>query len=179
MKKIVVVTGSVRSVRATDGLAKTVVKKLEKSKEFEVSLADIRELQLPLFDAPVPPSVESFSTDHENVKAWTQTIAQADGVVLLTPEYNAGLSAAQKNAIDWMSKEWKEKPVVAVGYGWHAAASALRHLHDVFERLGAHQASRNAQLTFMQQINPDGTVIDEAYVDKELSEAIDSLRSIL
>lgn len=179
MKKVLVVTGSVRLTRATDGIVREVLAELKKQQDIETTLVDIRELKLPMFDAPTPPSNEGFSAEYANVQDWTAQVAQANGVVLLTPEYNAGLSAAQKNAIDWMAKEWKQKPVVAVGYGWHNAESALRHLHDVFERLGAHQAERNAQFTFMKHINLDGSVIDTEYVEQSLNEAIESLIAIM
>ena len=39
---------------------------------------------------------------HEMVRKWTAAIAQSDGFVFVTPEYNYGPSAVLKNAIDWV-----------------------------------------------------------------------------
>ncbi len=49
-------------------------------------------------------------------------LAGADGVLLVTPEYNAGVPGAAKNAIDWISrgengKVLKGKPLALIGIG--------------------------------------------------------------
>ena len=49
--------------------------------------------------------------------AWTKLVAEADGVLLLTPEYNHTMTPVQLNAVDWIGKEWEDKPVALVGYG--------------------------------------------------------------
>jgi NAD(P)H-dependent FMN reductase len=39
------------------------------------------------------------------VFSWTAAIAQSDGFVFVTPEYNYGPSTVLKNAIDWVYPE--------------------------------------------------------------------------
>ena len=50
-------------------------------------------------------------------KRWTGAIAQSDGFVFVTPEYNYGPAAVLKNAIDWVYPEWKRKAAGFVSYG--------------------------------------------------------------
>ena len=50
-----------------------------------------------------------------DVEAWAAAIRAADGVVVVSPEYNWSIPGGLKNAIDWVSKlkdvPFKDKPV--------------------------------------------------------------------
>jgi chromate reductase len=50
-----------------------------------------------------------------DVKAWADAISAADGVIIVSPEYNWSIPGPLKNAIDWVSKlekvPFKDKPV--------------------------------------------------------------------
>lgn len=50
-----------------------------------------------------------------DVEAWASAIRAADGVVIVSPEYNWSIPGGLKNAIDWVSKlkdvPFKDKPV--------------------------------------------------------------------
>jgi chromate reductase len=74
----------------------------------------------------------------EPVRALKQAIAQADALLLVTPEYNYGIPGVLKNAIDWASRPGYQsvlagKPVaiVGVGHGSPGGARAVAHLKDV------------------------------------------------
>lgn len=46
-----------------------------------------------------------------DVKAWAEAIHKADGVIIVTPEYNFSVPGPLKNAIDWVSRmDRKEQP---------------------------------------------------------------------
>jgi NAD(P)H-dependent FMN reductase len=58
-----------------------------------------------------------FGQYDERTQAWADKIGQADGYVIITPEYNHGYPGVLKNAIDHLFREWNHKPVSFVGYG--------------------------------------------------------------
>jgi NAD(P)H-dependent FMN reductase len=73
---------------------------------------------LPLFDA----ELESERGAPEPATTLKDQIAAANGVVLVTPEYNQSIPGVLKNAIDWLSRPAKdiarvfgEKPVAIMG----------------------------------------------------------------
>ena len=96
-----------------------------------------------------------FNADQERlgppkaVEAFKSLVRGADGLLIATPEYNQGLPAVTKNAIDWLSRRPKPhalegKPVGIMGatpgrYATRRAQADLRHLLSI---LGAHTMLR-------------------------------------
>jgi chromate reductase, NAD(P)H dehydrogenase (quinone) len=81
-----------------------------------VDSGDIREF--PLYDG----DLERTEGIPEPVRALKDAIAAADGLLLVTPEYNHGIPGVFKNAIDWLSRPPKDisrvfgdKPVAVMG----------------------------------------------------------------
>lgn len=72
------------------------------------------DINLPLYNG----DDEAAGGVPENVKTLSAQIADADAVVISTPEYNKGPSGALKNALDWVSrteaKPWSDKPVAVI-----------------------------------------------------------------
>ena len=174
MKKITVLVPSVRETRAADKVLETVKAELEAREGVEVNVVDLKDLQLPFFDNPKSPADASFENRHDSVKVWGDAVKNSDGVVMLTPEHNHSISASQKNAIDWLFAEWTDKPVALVAYNW-GTTHAIDHLGCVLKKIGAKQISPVAHLDFMQEINLDGSVLDQARVDEKLSATFDEL----
>ncbi|MEV0841388.1 bifunctional NAD(P)H-dependent oxidoreductase/GNAT family N-acetyltransferase [Actinocatenispora sera] len=76
---------------------------------------DLGDLALPMLDEPAEPSEGDYQ--HPHTLAWSARVAAADAIVVVTPEYNGGMPAALKNALDYLYDEWAFKPVLFVGYG--------------------------------------------------------------
>src|SRR4030081_2068853 len=62
------------------------------------------------------------------VQKWIAAIAQSDGFVIVTPEYNYGPAAVLKNAIDWVYPAWNRKAVGFVSYGSAMGARSVQQL---------------------------------------------------
>lgn len=130
MLKIKIITGSVRPKRFNIQPATWIYKIAKQRKDIEVELLDLLKINLPFLDEPVPPSQNKYSKGH--TKKWSKKIAEADGFVFVTPEYNHSYSPALKNAIDYLYFEWNYKPVSFVSYGSMAGgARAVEHLRAV------------------------------------------------
>lgn len=57
--------------------------------------------------------------------------------MIVTPEYNHGVPAALKNAIDFLYTEWNDKAVGFVGYGADGGVRAVEHLRGVMAQVRA------------------------------------------
>jgi NAD(P)H-dependent FMN reductase len=87
----------------------------------EVELVDLAEVNLPFMDEPNHPRFGKYTQQH--TRDWSAKVAEADAFVFVHPEYNYGINAPLKNAIDYLHKEWYYKPVGLVGYGGVAAGA--------------------------------------------------------
>ena len=178
MPSILVVTGSVRPNSVNEKIVPLVVAELKKQGA-EVTIADLKEINLPFYDAPYSPTAPEFELTNDAAKHWTQLVAEADGVALVTPEYNHTLSPVQLNAIDWIGKEWEDKPVALIGYGWSSgAAQAHATAREALAvNLKAKVGDDQTNLFFMKHLNPDGSVLDAAAVDVKIAASITELLS--
>lgn len=130
MIKIKIIAGSTRPMRFNIQPATWIYELAQKRGDIEVELLDLAKINLPFLDEPIPPSQNKSSKEH--TKKWAKIIGEADGFVFVTPEYNHSMSAALKNAIDYLFFEWHYKPVTFVSYGSLAGGSrAVEHLRGI------------------------------------------------
>ena len=78
--------------------------------------------------SPKRPRLQQYA--HQHTKDWSASVSRADAFVFVTPEYNHSLPASLKNALDYLSMEWADKPVGLASYGGVSAglraATALK-----------------------------------------------------
>lgn len=178
MSNLLVVIGSARVGRVADKVLGYIQKDLESRDDVTVTVADLALLNLPFYNNELP----AMSPDHvqtdENVAAWAKLVSESDAVVFITPEYNHSLTAIQKNAIDWLFTEWNDKPATAVAYGWSGGSRAVVALREVLANVKADVKQDIAQLAFMKDLNPDGSLLDEANVAVQIKTAIDEVVTV-
>lgn len=127
---ISVIIGSIRQGRFGEKPANWILQHLQKREGVEARLLDLRDFPMPFFDHPMPPGMPGRPAyDHEAVKRWTAEIAQSDGFIIVTPEYNYGPPAVLKNALDWVYQEWNRKAVAFVSYGGSGGIRSVQALH--------------------------------------------------
>ena len=126
MIRIAIIIGSTRPGRNGEAVAKWVYEIAQKRNDAGFEVVDLKDFNLPLLDEPVPPSLGQYTKEH--TKAWAAKIDSFDAYVFVTPEYNHGTSAALKNAIDFIYKEWNNKAAGFVGYGGASGTRAVENL---------------------------------------------------
>jgi len=131
MTVISVIVGSTRRGRFSEKPAEWILQHLKKRDGVDARLLDLRDYPMPFFDEPVTPAMPGRQPyENEVVKTWTAAIAQSDGFVFVTPEYNYGPAAVLKNAIDWVYPEWNRKAVAFVSYGSALGARSVQQLRE-------------------------------------------------
>ena len=84
----------------------------------EVTVVDLRELALPLFDQ----DIEDATGLPAGAKKFKALLRASDGFLIASPEYNSSITAALKNAIDWASRsETDDEPSLVAFRGKTAA----------------------------------------------------------
>lgn len=157
--RIGVIIGSQRNPRAGPQIATWVLNVLQEhqnthsstdQRAYALSLIDLNDHQLPLYDEPGIPSQIKSSDGyaHEHTKAWSECIGSFAGFVFVTPQYNWGYPASLKNAIDYLYNEWKGKPGLVVSYGGHGGGKAAVQLQGVLAGVGINVVPKAPPLTF-------------------------------
>jgi NAD(P)H-dependent FMN reductase len=133
MTRIGIVLGSTRPGRNGEAVAHWVYDLASRRDDAQFQVVDIADYGLPLLDEPVPPSAGQYRNEH--TKRWAARIAEFDGYVFVTPEYNHGTSGALKNALDYLYAEWNNKAAGFVAYGSAGGTRAVEHLRLVLAEL--------------------------------------------
>lgn len=132
MVNIKIILGSTRPKRFSDKPGMWMLEKAKKKIGTEVELLDLRDYPLPFFNEPVSPSkVKDGAYPNEIARKWAMKIREADGFIVVTPEYNHGTSGVLKNAFDTIYSEWNNKPIGFVAYGSVGGARAVEQLRGV------------------------------------------------
>jgi len=175
MTNLLLVIGSARTGRVADKVLSYIQEDIASRENVTATVADLKEVALPFFDNELTPSTPEYTPTNEAVLAWSKLVKEADAVVFITPEYNHDLSAIQKNAIDTLFTEWNEKPVTAVAYGWSGGSLAVNALREILSVVKTDTKQDIAQLAFMKELNPDGTLLDEANVRAQIATTLDEI----
>jgi NAD(P)H-dependent FMN reductase len=107
MYKITILSSSIRIGRKSHRVALYFQKYLTENKLASAEILDLAEYDFPLFRERLSENGGSS----ENELDFAQKIKAADGIIIVTPEYNGGYPASLKNAIDLLTKEWFHKPI--------------------------------------------------------------------
>ena len=137
-------------------------------------------IRLPLYDG----DVESGTGIPSDVQTLSDQIAGADAVIVVSPEYNKGISGSLKNALDWVSRTkgtpWLDKPVATLSAtagrsGGERAQNMLRLCLLPFrpQLMSGPEVLVGATA---QQWDDDGALNNERYA-KAIDELMQRLRS--
>jgi len=140
----------------------------------------------PLHAIPLYNEDDDAERAPESVRALRAAIDANDGVIMISPEYNHGMSGVLKNALDWASRPYglsvlKSKPVLTM-----TASPAFTGGVRAQQQMNATLASIPARPVFRPQIViggvhekvRDGRLIDEAALSFALAGVDDLIEEI-
>ena len=102
-----IILGTPRKGRESEHVAKWVFSKMHERVDIETQFFDVRDFDLPRDDYGT-----AIGADFPE---WRDAIIRADGLVVVTPEYNHGYPGALKSVLDLLLKEYIHKAVAFVG----------------------------------------------------------------
>jgi NAD(P)H-dependent FMN reductase len=161
--------GTPRKNRESEDVAKWVHSKLTERDSIESKYFDVCDFNLP--------------QDHygqeikDQFPEWRDAIIAADGLVIVTPEYNHGYPGALKSVLDLLLKEYIHKAVAFVGVSaspW-GGTRVIEAMVPMVRELGL--AVTFTDLNFPKvasKFDHEGKLLDEAY-EKRVQDFIDEL----
>jgi NAD(P)H-dependent FMN reductase len=174
MPILTVIVGSIRPGRAGQPIAEWFIDRAKAHGGFDVEVADLAEIRLPLMEEPNHPRLGQYTSQH--TRDWSALIDRSDAIVFVTPEYNYGYPATIKNAIDYLHQEWKDKPAGFVSYGGIAAGTrAVQQLKQVITTLKMVPVFESVNIPFHAQFIRDGQFHANEVLDQAADAMLDEL----
>jgi NAD(P)H-dependent FMN reductase len=171
--KILVLLGSVRRGRQSNRVATYVTARLVAA-GITAELADLAALDLPIMEERLgrrddPPA---------GVTTLGAQLVAADGIIVVSPEYNHGYPGVLKNALDYYFAQFKRKPVaiVTVSAGGFGGVNCWAQLVTVLNHMGALVSPVTVPISKVQDaFTPEGELKDPSIqkrVDALISELV-------
>jgi NAD(P)H-dependent FMN reductase len=126
LPKIAIIISSTREGRFGDKPARWLLALAARRADAEFEILDLRDYPLPFYDEPAPPA--RAPARNEVAQRLSAKLTTIDGFVFVTAEYNHGIPAVLKNALDHVYPEFNRKPAAFVGYGNAGGARAIEQL---------------------------------------------------
>jgi NAD(P)H-dependent FMN reductase len=123
--KIGIVIGSTRQNRFGGKAARWIHGIASERTDLDFEIVDLRDYSLPFFEGVSP--LHAPVTNAEAMR-WGRKMAELDGYLFVTAEYNRSITGALKNALDWAYREYNRKPAAYLGYGGVGGARAVEQL---------------------------------------------------
>jgi NAD(P)H-dependent FMN reductase len=164
-----IILGTNRKRRKSGFVAEWLHSEMEKRAEIETRLFDVKDFALPQDDYG--------SGLKDDFPEWRDAIIRADGLVIVSPEYNHGYPGALKSVLDLLLKEYIHKTVALVGVSaapW-GGTRVIESMVPMVRELGL--AVTFADLNFpkvQEKFDQNGVLLDSAY-EKRVKDFLDEL----
>jgi NAD(P)H-dependent FMN reductase len=175
--KIAIIIGTTRATRFGEKPARWIHSIAAARTDMSVELIDLRDYPMPFFDEVA--SNMWAPSKNEVAQRWQKKIAEFDGYIFVTAEYNRGIPAVLKNALDYAYPEWNRKAAAYVGYGSVGAARSIEHLRlNCVElqmaptRTGVHIQGAD----FMAALQQGKDLKELSYLEKNSKDMLDELQ---
>jgi NAD(P)H-dependent FMN reductase len=163
MPHIAIISASIRPDRKSHRVALYFEKYLVDNKLATTEIIDLREYNFPIFD----------ETLKKQTNPSPQTLGyaknSAHGVIIVTPEYNGGMPASLKNAVDVLYDEWRHKPtgIVTVSSGPFAGNQCLVSLQFTLWKMKVWTITEMFSVPKVEETySEEGIPVDKEATDK-------------
>lgn len=132
---IPILLGSSRTLRQSVKVAEFILGELRQCDHIQTELIDLREYQLPILEE----RLNETSTPLPTVVQFCSQLSQADGILMVTPEYKGGYPGVLKNALDYLQPlalRYKPIGICTVSSGGFGGLNCLTQLQLVCLALG-------------------------------------------
>lgn len=164
-----VLLGTNRKMRHSVHAAKWLIGEMGKRSEIETSLFDAADFALPQDD---------YGTGVKDLfPEWRDAIIRADGLVIVSPEYNHGYPGTLKAILDLLLKEYIHKSVALVGVssGPWGGTRVIEAMVPMVRELGLAVTFSDLNFPSIQKtFSDEGTLLDQAY-EKRVQGFLDEL----
>ncbi len=174
MPHIVILSASVRTGRRSHRVAHYFQRFIALRGDASCEIVDLAACDFPIFHERLRHTKDPAA----NVLDFAQRIKSADGVVIVSPEYNGGYPAGLKNAIDLLYDEWHRKPVAisTVSDGSFGGAQVLTSLQFSLWKIRTWTVPAMFPVPKVQEMfDEEGNATDTAGVDKRATGFINEL----
>ena len=165
MPKIAIISASVRNGRKSHSVALYFKNYLEQGQLGDANIIDLDSYDFPLFEE----RLRLIENPIPQMLAFAKEITDADGVIIVTPEYNGGYPASLKNVIDLLYAEWKRKPIAiaTVSAGPFGGSQVITSLQFTLWKIGALTVPAMFPVASVEKsFGEDGTPTDKEVTDK-------------
>ena len=155
---IPVLLGTNRKQRNSAHVAKWLVGEIEKRSDIETKLFDVANFNLPADD---------YGQEIKHLfPEWRDTIIKADGLIVVSPEYNHGYPGALKAVLDLLLKEYIHKAVAFVGVsaGPWGGTRVIESMVPMVRELGLAPTFTDLNFAKVQNtFDAEGKMLDPAF----------------
>ncbi len=165
MAIIAIIISSVRIGRDSHKVALYFQQYIKHHQIATVNMLDLYEYQFPIFEERLSKQTNPLTKTIE----FAEKIKAADGVLIVTPEYNGGYPASIKNVIDLLYKEWHRKPIAiaSASNGPFGASQVLTALQFSLWKIKAWVVPATFQVPFVDKaFDKDGVPVAKEDTDK-------------
>ena len=174
--RIAIILSTTRAARFGHKAGEWIHNIAKERSDMEFELVDLRDFPLPFFDEAATNAW--VPTQNAEGVRWQKKVAQYDGYVFVTAEYNHGVPAVLKNALDFAYAEWNRKPAAFFGYGGVGAARAIEQLRLIAVELQMAPLRSGVHLSggdFMAAMREGKPISEFAYLKPTAAAMLDEL----
>jgi len=164
MKNIAIISSSIRVDNKSQHVAAYLQQYLTENNIANAEVLDLKDYSFPLFES----TFQYVKSPSLYLLAFQKKIIDADGIIIVTPEYNGSIPASLKNIIDIFYDEWFQKPIAfsTVSSGDFGGSQALTHLQFIFWKIQALTYTTNFPVPNVQDhFNAHGVPIHKKQTD--------------